>query len=305
MHIDLRHLRTVRAIHNEGGLGKAAAVLHLTQSALSHQIKAMESQAGVELFIRRTKPMRLTAAGMRLLRVAEAVLPVIEAAEAEFRAVESGRAGRLHAALECHACMDWLLPVMDKFRRLWADVDLDIRTSLSLNAMPALTQEVVDVVITSDPEPTEGIIFQALFDYTPMLVVPSGHPLATRNWVDPQDLKAETLITYPVERSRIDAFALFLDPAGIEPAHVRTAEQTDVILMLVAAGRGVAVLPDWVLLKAAKDPELALLPLGKNGVFRRVFAALREDDLALPFMAHWLHIARTETVRLMASHAEI
>ena len=300
MHIELRHLRTLRAIHAEGGLGRAASALHLTQSALSHQIKAMEAQAGVELFVRRTKPMRLTAAGQRLLRVAESVLPVIDAAEAEFRALERGSAGRLHAALECHACLDWLLPVMDRFRRQWPEVDLDIRTSLNLQALPALAQEVVDLVITSDPRPAEGVTYQPLFDYAPMLVVPAGHVLAGRPWAEPADLATETLLTYPVERERLDAFTLFLDPAGVEPAQTRAVEQTDVILMLVASGRGVTVLPDWVLRRAAHDPELALLPLTREGRLRRVHAALRERDLALPFMAHWLHLARNEAMRLMA-----
>lgn len=299
MHIELRHLRTLRAIHAEGGLGRAAAALHLTQSALSHQIKAMEALAGVELFVRRTKPMRLTAAGLRLLRVADAVLPVIDAAEAEFRALERGSAGRLHVALECHACLDWLLPVMDRFRRQWPEVDLDIRTSLNFQTLPALAKEMVDLVITSDPRPLEGITYQPLFDYAPMLVVPAGHPLAGKPWADPADLAGETLLTYPVERERLDAFTLFLDPAGIEPAQTRTVEQTDMILMLVAAGRGVSVLPDWVLRRAVRDPELALLPLTRQGLLRRVHAGLRQADLIPPFMAHWLNLARHETMRLM------
>ena len=74
MHLELRHLRTVRAIHEQGGLARAASVLNITQSALSHQVKALEDQAGVELFTRRAKPMRLSPAGMRLLRLAEATL---------------------------------------------------------------------------------------------------------------------------------------------------------------------------------------------------------------------------------------
>ena len=103
MHLELRHLRTVRAIHEQGGLARAAEMLNITQSALSHQVKALEEQAGVELFVRRAKPMRLSAAGMRLLRLAEQVLPLVAATEAEFKGVEMGRVGRLHIAMECHA----------------------------------------------------------------------------------------------------------------------------------------------------------------------------------------------------------
>lgn len=299
MHLELRHLRSLRAIHEQGGLARAAEVLNLTQSALSHQIKALEEQAGVELFLRRTKPLRLSAAGMRLLRTAEAVLPLIEAAEAEFRAVEQGRAGRLHVAMECHHCFDWLLPVLDRFRRAWPEVDLDIRSSLALKALPALQKGQVDMVISSDPETLPGVAFQPLFDYAPTMVVPAAHPLAAKGHAEPQDLLGETLITYPMDRARLDVFSQFLDPAGVEPAHVRQVEQTAVALMLVASGRGVAVMPDWVLRAQGSDPELATIPLGPQGMLRRLYAALRQEDLALPYMAHVLRLARTEPMRLM------
>ena len=116
MHIEFRHLRTIKAIHEAGGLARAADQLNITQSALSHQIKGLEEQAGVELFLRRSKPMKLSAAGLRLLRLAEQVLPQVEAAQAEFSALRDGEAGRLHIAIECHACFEWLFPVLEGFR---------------------------------------------------------------------------------------------------------------------------------------------------------------------------------------------
>jgi LysR family transcriptional regulator for metE and metH len=299
MHLELRHLRTVRAVHEEGGLARAADLLNITQSALSHQIKALEEQAGVELFVRRAKPMRLSAAGMRLLRLAEQVLPMVAATEAEFKGVEMGRVGRLHIAMECHACFDWLLPVLDQFRRTWPDVDVDIRLGLAFGALPALAREQVDLVISSDPEDVPGVTFTPLFDYSPTMVVPAGHPLLEKGFVEPGDLADQTLISYPMDRARLDVFSQFLTPAGVEPAHHRKVELTDVALMLVASGRGVAVMPDWVLRRHAANPELAMLPLGQGGMLRRLYAAVRDDDLSQPYMAHVLRLARTEPVRML------
>lgn len=299
MHLELRHLRLLRAIHDQGGLARAADVLNLTQSALSHQIKALEEQAGVELFLRRTKPLKLSAAGMRLLRTAEQVLPLIEAAETEFRDIEQGRVGRLHVAMECHHCYDWLLPVLDRFRRAWPEIDLDIRSSLSLKALPALQKGQVDLVISSDPEDLPGVTFQPLFDYAPTMVVAADHPLAAKGYAEPEDLRNETLITYPMDRARLDVFSQFLDPAGVEPAHIRQVEQTAVALMLVAAGRGVSVMPDWVLRAQATNPELATIPLGRGGMLRRLYVAMRQEDLAQPYMAYVLRLARTEPLRFL------
>ncbi len=297
MHIELRHLRSVRAIHDQGGLARAAEVLNLTQSALSHQVKALEEQVGVELFVRRARPMRLTAAGKRLLRLAEQVLPLVQAAESELRGVNEGRVGQLHIALECHACFDWLLPVLDRFRHRFPEVDLDIRARLAFDALPALLREEVDLVVSMDPEDLPGVTFQPLFDYAPTLVTAADHPLAAKGFVQPEDLGRENLIVYPMDRARLDVFSQFLTPAGVEPRAVRQVELTDVTLMLVAAGRGVAVMPDWVLDRHADNPELAFLRLGPQGLRRRAYAALREGDLALPYMQHVLELARDEAIR--------
>ncbi len=303
MHLELRHLRTVRAIHEQGGLARAAEVLNITQSALSHQVKALEEQAGVELFVRRAKPMRLSAAGMRLLRLAEQVLPLVAATEAEFKGVEMGRVGRLHIAMECHACFDWLLPVLDMFRRTWPDVDVDIRQRLAFSALPALAREEVDLVISSDPDEMPGVTFQPLFDYSPTLLVPAGHPLVAKGWAEPADFADQTLITYPMDRGRLDVFSQFLTPAGVEPARTRQVELTAVVVMLVASGRGIAVMPDWVLRREAANPELALLPLGQGGMMRRLYAAIRENDLSLPYIAHILRLSRTEALRMLRDPA--
>lgn len=297
MHLELRHLRTVRAIHDQGGLARAAEVLNITQSALSHQVKALEEQVGVELFVRRARPMRLSAAGLRLLRLAEQILPQIEAAEAELKGVEAGRVGRLHIALECHACFDWILPALDQFRRGFAEVDLDIRQRLAFTALPALQREEVDLVISMDPDDLADIHFEPLFDYAPTLVVAASHDLAGKGWVRPEDFTPETLIVYPMYRERLDVFSEFLGPAGIEPREVRQIELTDVTLMLVAAGRGVAVMPDWVLRRHADNPELAFLRLGEAGVTRTVHAALREPELQQPYMQHFLRLAKLEGAR--------
>ncbi len=298
MHIEFRHLRTIRAIHETGGLARAAEQLNITQSALSHQIKGIEDQAGVELFVRRSKPLRLSAAGQRLLRTAETVLPEIEALEAEFEGLREGSAGRMHIAIECHACFEWLFPVLEQFRKAWGDVDVDIRPGLAFDALPALGREAVDVVISSDPEELPGVVFRPLFDYEPVFVAAASHPLAQKEFVEAEDFRDELLITYPVERSRLDVFTELLAPAKVEPRAVRQVELTAVILMLVASNRGVAVLPDWVVREVRYSSDYVTRPITKGGLTKRLYAAIREDDGDKPFMAHFLKLAREIPVRL-------
>jgi LysR family transcriptional regulator for metE and metH len=298
MYVELRHLRTIRAIQQAGGLARAAEVLNMTQSALSHQVKGLEDQAGMELFVRRSKPMRLSAAGHRMLRAAERILPEIDAMEEEFRALRAGRTGRLHIAIECHACFDWLFPVLEMFRHAWPEIDVDIRAGLAFEALAALNREDVDLVISSDREPPPGIVFNPLFDYHPTFVASSQNPLAERPFITAEDFRDQVLITYPVGRDKLDIFTEILTPAKVEPRAQRTAELTAVILMLVGSNRGVAVLPDWVMREVKSNADYVTRPLGPEVVTKRMYAATRAEDAAKPFMAHFLRLARSEPVKL-------
>ena len=298
MHIEFRHLRTIKAIHDTGGLARAADQLNITQSALSHQIKGIEDQAGVELFVRRSKPLKLSAAGLRLLKAAETILPQVAALEAEFEGLVAGKSGRLHIAIECHACFEWLFPVLEAFRKAWPDVDVDIRPGLAFDAMPALRKEEVDLVVSSDPEDLDDTDFTPLFDYEPVFLASSSHPLAAKPYIEAEDFRGETLITYPVDRARLDIFSQLLTPAKVEPGSIRQVELTAVILLLVASNRGVAVLPDWVVRQVRYNSDYVTKPLTKSGMTRRLYAATRSDDTNLPFMAHLIRLAKQEAVKL-------
>jgi len=298
MHIEFRHLRTIKAINDQGGLARAAETLNITQSALSHQVKGLEDQAGVELFVRRSKPLKLSAAGHRLLRLAERILPEIDAVQDEFTSLRTGKAGRLHIAIECHACFEWLFPVLEQFRKAWPDVDVDIRAGLAFDALNALEREEVDLVISSDPEDIAGVDFSPLFDYSPVFVASSQHPLAAKPFVEAEDFRDQTLIAYPVDRSRLDVFKMLLMPAGVEPRAIRRVELTAVILLLVASNRGVTVLPDWVLREVAVSDDYITRPITKDGITRRMFAATRTPDTSKPYMAQLIRLARAIPVKL-------
>lgn len=300
MHIEFRHLRTIKAIHEAGGVARAAETLNITQSALSHQIKGLEDQAGVELFVRRSKPMRLSPAGLRLLRLADQVLPQVEALAAEFAGLRAGKSGRLHIAIECHACFEWLFPVLESFRKAWPDVDVDIRPGLAFDALPALQKEDVDIVISSDPEDLAGVTFTPLFDYHPVFVAAASHPLAAKPFIAAEDFRGQTLITYPVERARLDVFSQLLTPAKVEPAAIRQVELTAVILLLVASNRGVSVLPDWVVREVKYNSDYVTRPLTAAGLTRRLYAATRTADLEKPYMSKVIALAGDEARRLQA-----
>ncbi|MEM6619108.1 MAG: LysR family transcriptional regulator [Pseudomonadota bacterium] len=292
MYLEFRHLRTIRAIHEMGGLARAADALHITQSALSHQVKALEQQVGMQLFLRRSKPLRLSKAGHRLLSLAENVLPQVDKLEADFEDLRQGRIGRMHIAIECHACFEWLFPVLEDFRRTWPGVDVDIRPGLAFDALPALSREEVDLVISADPEDLPGAEFITLFDYAPTFVCARDHALASKPFVTAEDLRGETLITYPVDRARLDVFTQLLTPARVEPRALRQVELTAVIMLLVASGRGVSVLPDWVLAQEKYGHDIVARPITEGGLTRRLYAVIRDAEIDTGFMRDFVLITR-------------
>lgn len=289
--IEVRHLRTLAALRDAGSLGGAADRLCLTQSALSHQLKDLEERLGCGLFVRKTRPPRFTSAGARLLQLADQLLPLLRAAEADLGRLSAGRSGRLHICIECHSCFEWLVPCLNSYRAAWPEVQLDLTTGFSFAPLPALARGDLDLVITADPQDLGGLAYQPLFTYEALLAVAKGHPLAGAGFVQPEALAGEQLITYPVDRHRLDIFTRFLDPADIEPAAVRTAELTAMIAQLVASGRGVACLPNWALTEYLERDALTALRLGKAGLWVKLYAALREDQREAAFMQDFIATA--------------
>lgn len=297
--LELRHLRTLIALREAGSLVEAAERVHLTQSALSHQIKDLEERLGSPLFLRKTRPVEFTRAGERLVVLAEQVLPLVRAAERDLARLNGDEQGRLHMAIECHSCFQWLMPTIDHFRDHWQEVEVDIPSGHNFDPLPALAREQLDLVITADPLPLAGIHYEPLFRYEGLLAVAKQHRLTGRHYVEPADLADEALITYPIEHSRLDVFTQFLDPAGVTPREVRTAELTIMMMQLVASGRGVCALPNWAMTEYLERDYVRALPLGEKGVWSTLYAAIREEQLTLPWMEDFLRTARETSFEVL------
>lgn len=291
--LELRHLRTLATIKASGGLAQAAQRLHQTQSALSHQVKAIEHYYDTALFIRKSKPVRFTPTGERLLALADEVLPLVEATERDMQQLSGGSQGRLHVAMECHSCFEWLMPTMDIFRDHWPDVEMDISVGFAFDPITALTRGQVDLVISSDPQDLQGVQFDPLFDYQALLAIDKTNPLVNKKEITPEDLEHQTLITYPVDTCRLDVYRSFMEPAGVKPLGRRTAELTAMILQLVASGRGVSALPSWVLTEYLDKKYVTARPFSGNTQWGTLYTACRTSDLNLAYVSAFIQQAKT------------
>ncbi len=289
--LDIRQLKTLAAIRDTGSLAEAAERLHLTQSALSHQLKDLESILALPLLIRKTRPPRFTKAGERLLLLADNVLPLFRESERDLAKLRGGQAGRLILAIECHSCFEWLMPTLNQYRDNWPDVEIDFHSGFQGDAQDRLLSRELDLVVTSNPNHHPELRFVPLFHYESVLVVAKQHPLAQQPYIQAQDLAHETLISYPVDSERLDIFQHFLTPAGIKPARIRTSELTLMMVQLVASGRGVCALPNWVAAEYLTRDWVKSVSLGEKGVWCTLYAAIRAEDQSLAFIEDFLQTA--------------
>lgn len=298
--IEMAHLCIVRALARHGTLAAAADALHLTQSALSHRMKRLEARLGVRFWDKQGQRLRLTAAGRVLLQLADEALPRVERTEARLQEIARGRAGRLHIAVECLPCAGWLAPALSAFMRDWPGVDVDLTTRFQGALAAALLSGEIDAGITPDPVPAPGLACVTLFRYTLGLVVGRGHRLASRDRFDAADLGGETLLTYPVPRERLDAFRLVLEPAGMEPARHREVSDTELMLGMIAAGRGVALLPHWVVAASPQRAQLRVLDWHRGPLEKRLSLLVRAGERPQAWMQAFVAGLRAGAARMEA-----
>ncbi|WP_226573947.1 HTH-type transcriptional regulator MetR [Mangrovibacter yixingensis] len=285
--IEIKHLRTLQALRSSGSLAAAAAVLHQTQSALSHQFSDLEQRLGFRLFIRKSQPLRFTPQGEILLQLAAQVLPQIQQA---LQDCNEPQQTALRIAIECHSCIQWLTPALEHFHKLWPQVDMDFKSGVTFDPQPALQQSELDIVLTSDILPRSGLHYSPMFDFEVRLVLATDHPLAGKARISPEDLARETLLIYPVQRQRLDVWRHFLQPAGVSPS-LKSVDNTLLLIQMVAARMGIAALPHWVVESFERQGLVVTRTLGE-GLWSRLYAAVRDGEQRQPVIEAFIRSAR-------------
>lgn len=286
------HLEILRAVETKGSMTAAADTLHLTQSALSHSIKKLEDLIGTDLWSREGRNLRPTQAGRDLIALAHRLLPQLEMAEERLGQYARGERGTLRIGMECHPCYQWLLKVADRYLEEWPSVDLDVRQQFQFGGLAALFSHEIDLLVTPDPLYKPSLRYVSVLDYEQVLVVSQDHRLLGKPWADPEDLSQETLFTYPVSLDRLDVFSSFLTPAGIQPRKHKPIETTEIMLQMVASGRGVAALPRWLVEESSSAFAVRPVRLGPQGVFKQIFVGCREEDYEVDYLRGFLDLAQ-------------
>lgn len=271
--LEVRHLRMVSAIASSGSVTRAAAELHLTQSAVSHQLRGIEERLGTPLFLRLGKRMVATPAGARVLASARRVLDELSTAEAEIRRLGGREARLLRVCAQCNTGYHWLPPLLEVFRRKHPDVEVSIAVECTVRPVEALLEGRLDLAIVTQTVRHDQVRVRSLFEDEHAAIVPPDHPFAARPFVRPEDFARERLLLY--SGSSDDSFTVqrILRPAGVQPERISFVMLTEAILEMVKAGLGISVMQTWSVEPALRAGEVRAVPITPGGIRRRWSAA--------------------------------
>ena len=273
--LDLRHFRLMLAVSEAKNLTSAARRLHLTTSALSHQLRHLENLANRPIFYREGKSMRPTRAGEMLIQTAQRVLEVVCDAEEQLRDGRDLDAEVIRLCTHCYTGYHWLPAVLRAFNQTHSDVEVRIVPEETRQPFDALREKRLDLALTFDPPAESGLASQVLFRDDLLLLVSKHHRLAKQRHVQLRELNQEHLILYSPKLDDTHFHRQHLFPANIRPKRFSGIVLTEAILEMVRANMGVTVLAGWAARSVHRDGVVAKR-IAPHGIRRNWYAVTRE-----------------------------
>jgi LysR family transcriptional regulator, regulator for metE and metH len=292
--MEIRHLRLIKAIVEEGSITKAIAKLHLTQSALSHQLKEAEFQLGTKIFLRANKKLTLTKAGEKLYEIANEILDKLSETELQIKQMVFGEFGEIRISTECFSSYHWLPSVIKQFHDLYPNIELKIVTEATHYPLQKLLDNVIDIGIVSDQIKDDKIKYLELFQDEVVMAVSEEHPWANKKYVVAEDFANEHLIIHSLPLETVTIHQLVLAPAKISPKKITPLPLTEASIEMVKANMGVMSMAKWALQPYLKNSSIKAVKIGKNGLKRKHFIAIRNEKEYPDYFNHFIGFLQTE-----------
>lgn len=287
--LEIRHLRLLDAVAEEGSVTSAAKRLHTTQSALSHQLKDAEERLESRLFLRLGKKMVLTPAGECLRAAARRVLDDLRRTEERVHSLNGGAGGVIRLTTECYTCYHWLPPLLKRFHQKYPKVEVVIDAASTHGAVDALLSGKLDVAILSCTPRHKHLMLTPICEDEMVIVMAPEHRLAHSKLVNPHDFSDETVLVYP-PREESTLLQSYLVPNGIEPKAVLEIPLTEAMIEMVVAGLGLTLLARWAIAPHVKSGRVVARPFTRRGLRRTWCAATLRDQPPCPYLSEFVEL---------------
>jgi LysR family transcriptional regulator for metE and metH len=261
-HLEIKHLRMISAIAESSNMTRAAEKLCITQSALSQQLKDIESKLETGLFFRTHKKMILTEVGKQLLDTAVEVLEAVDRAERKISRKMKGEKGELKVGTQCIFCYKWLPEVMQSFHAKFPNVEIEVGNSVDL--IEELEVKKYDLIISGAIAPSEVHTAVPLFKDQLVCIMPKDHPLAACKFIQLDDFTEYNLLSH-AEKNKSRFYQLVLKPKGIEPKKIMNVGAPQAIIEMVLSGFGISIFPRWAVTEAMETLPIVARPITTKG----------------------------------------
>lgn len=294
MHLEVKHLRLVQAIQQERSITRAGTKLHLTQSAVSHQLREIEERLGAPLFLRGRHDLKLTAAGERVLTSAAVVLDELQRAEEEIASIAGKPTGSVRISTQCYTAYHWLPRLVKKFSAKHPHVNVEIKVDATYRAVDALLEGALDLALTNDESENDRLRYQPVFGDELIALLPADHKLADREYIRPHDFAEEALVL-PSELKETYFYNNFLAPAGVLPASWSKVPLTEAIVGMVQEGLAISVVARWTVSPQLRGSGLKAVRLGKKGLYRQWWAVVLNHRKTPEYLQDFINLVANKT----------
>ena len=286
-HLEIKHLKMVQTIAGTGTLTRAAQALFLSQSALSQQLKEIETRLQTPLFHRTRKQMLLTPMGQKILATADQVIRMMEDTETDIARMVSGETGELKIGTQCMFCYRWLPKVMESFQEKFPNVELEIGNAF--NASRELEKGIYNLVVSVLDETNEKLSKVPLFRDEILAVVKHDNPLAQKKWLEFTDFDQENIITIR-SRSRNRFFQKYLKPRGIHPKRFMVVGDPGAMMEMTVSGFGIAMAPGWAIQSQLSAGRIRALSITRPGMYLTWQAIFLKNNASLVFLQEFIRL---------------
>ena len=276
--ISTRHMQMMVSIADAGSVAEAAQILGLTQSALSHRIKEAERLLNTELFYRKHKKLTPTSAGKRLLHSSRLILGELERAEQDINKLSVGIEHVVRLGNESYGGYHWLPACLTAFNRNYPSISVEIIPDVSLDPYTALRSGRIDIALVSGGQPPEGFTHRWLFRDEMRLVMPEGHALAEKQWVDTAEIAAGTYVTYHTTPSKGREYEQLFGRYRMLPVRVLRAGVTEAVTALVREGFGLTIMPTWTLQPYLEQGGITTARVTEEGLYIDWYLLTRKGE---------------------------
>ncbi len=276
--MEIKHLRLIKAVAEEGNLTKATQRLFLSQSALSHQLKEIETIVGTPVFLRLNRKLTLTDAGEVLFETANRVLKELEQSQVAIKRSLKDNFGSIQLCTECYTCYYWLPSIIKQYSIEYPNVEVEIQTDRIDNPLEQLVDADLDLAIVLRRVDSPNIHYEKLMDDELLLVVSTDNPLAKKKYASANDFKDQVLFTHNRNYQQTSLYEQLLIPASVFPERVHYIQITDAILEMVSANLGITVMSRWLLKPNLQNRKLTTISVGRKGLIRSWYLATHNKN---------------------------